>query len=143
MTPPRFTFCPNDIIVDVPAGTGFERVTWTMPTATDESGMATLVTAEPFGETTTSTFVNVGTQGFRDIIYTFTDPSGNEAICQFQIGALGNFLVFVFVFLFACFLFCFVLFCFFAQRPSDTLVVSNKANKNSGDLPGLQLCRRM
>ncbi|XP_072013269.1 uncharacterized protein [Amphiura filiformis] len=88
--PPTLTFCPNDIIANANQGSSFEQVSWQLPTATDDSGTATLASGSPFGPDLTSTFFSVGENGIRDLIYTFTDPAGNERTCEFRVGALVN-----------------------------------------------------
>ncbi len=82
--------CPNDIIAAATPGSAFQQVTWRIPTATDDSGTATLASGLPFGPTIDTTFFNVGQDGIRDLVYTFTDPSGNERACEFRVGALGK-----------------------------------------------------
>ncbi|XP_072051695.1 uncharacterized protein [Amphiura filiformis] len=90
ITPPTLTSCPNDIIADADGGIFFQLMTWTIPTATDDSGMALLESGTPYGTDITSAYFQVGQQYITNLVYTFTDPSGNEATCEFRIGALVN-----------------------------------------------------
>ena len=76
-TPPVVT-CPGDISQTVPFGTPSRQITFAFPTATDNSGSASLVDAShqsgslfPVGTTT--------------VTYTFTDPTGNQNSCSFTI----------------------------------------------------------
>ncbi len=89
-TPPTIVDCPNDIIREATAGLGYEQMSWTIPTATDMPGMATLSSAEPFGFEATSGFFRVGE--LVTLKYTFTDMAGNEATCEFRVGALGTYI---------------------------------------------------
>ncbi|XP_072051694.1 uncharacterized protein [Amphiura filiformis] len=90
VTPPTLTSCPNDIIADAGDGIFFQLMTWTIPTATDDSGMALIESGNPFDTDTTSGYFQVGQQYITNLVYTFTDPSGNEATCEFRVGALVN-----------------------------------------------------
>ena len=60
-------------------------VTWTEPTATDNSGMTSTVTqSHQPGDS-----FNVGTT---TVTYTFTDMAGNQAQCSFSV-TLGNYIL--------------------------------------------------
>ncbi|XP_041454283.1 mucin-3A-like isoform X39 [Lytechinus variegatus] len=77
-TPPVISGCPNDIDLTVPAGTTSIPLTWTEPTAVDETSAVTRTrTAAP------GTSFAVGTS--TDVTYTFTDASGNFDICTFTV----------------------------------------------------------
>ena len=59
-------------------GSNSAVVTWTEPTATDNSGMAATVTqSHQPGQS-----FPVGTT---EVTYTFTDQAGNQATCQFEV----------------------------------------------------------
>ena len=70
--------CINDVTQTVNSGVGGTTVTWVEPTATDNSGTASLSsrTATP------GQFFAVGTT---QVTYTFTDGSGNSASCTFNV----------------------------------------------------------
>lgn len=83
---PTISNCPSNIVRDVELGTSFVTVTWTEPTAVDNSGSVSLISrshapgdAFPVGSTTVS--------------YLYQDPSGNPATCAFVITVnTGDFL---------------------------------------------------
>ena len=79
-TPPTITPL-NDITRTIPIGTGGTTVSWTEPTATDDSGTATLQqrTNAP------GSFFPVGTT---QVTYTFGDPSGNTASISFNVNVI-------------------------------------------------------
>lgn len=61
-----------------------QKVTWTTPTVTDNSGRYTLVqTAGPQQD-------NEFTVGVTTITYVASDPSGNNDTCSFNITVTGN-----------------------------------------------------
>ena len=70
--------CPNSDIYPVPFGTSALPVTWTPPTATDNSGGIPVVSSshQP-GDS-----FPVGTT---PVVYTFTDSAGNSAQCAFTV----------------------------------------------------------
>ncbi|UJP64393.1 HYR domain-containing protein [Mongoliitalea daihaiensis] len=69
--------CPQNISVSNDAGACGAIVTWTEPTATDNSGSVTLTTdIEP------GSFFPVGTT---TVTYTAIDPSGNRTLCTFDV----------------------------------------------------------
>ena len=75
--------CPNNIVVEVEIGVGGTPVTWAIPTATDNSGVApTVVTNYNPGD-----FFDVGSTL---VVYTFTDGAGNEVQCAFNIAVTGG-----------------------------------------------------
>ena len=82
-TAPIISNCPQSTQYTIPIGTTSRVVTWTEPTATDDSGLApTVIQSHQPG----SSFP-VGTT---QVMYTFRDAVGNEAICSFEIT--GNLL---------------------------------------------------
>ncbi|KAJ8041072.1 Hyalin [Holothuria leucospilota] len=75
--PPVVT-CPDDMSRSIQILTGGTTVFFIEPTATDNSGTATLASRS---HTPGSFFVT----GTTTVTYTFVDPSGNSASCSFQI----------------------------------------------------------
>ena len=65
-------------------------VTWLEPTAIDDSGTAIDVTS-------TSVSGDAFSVGATPVVYTFTDDSGNAAVCDFVVTVTGlsNFLTFL------------------------------------------------
>ena len=80
---PVITGCPDDISVAIPSGSTRVAITWTEPTATDNSGTVISESTRSPGDT-----FDVGTTV---ITYTFTDGSGNFAICSFSVTVAGMF----------------------------------------------------
>nr|XP_054775414.1 hyalin-like [Lytechinus pictus] len=75
---PVITGCPDNINIAIPIGSTGVAVTWTEPTATDNSGVVpTSTSTSSPGDT-----FNVGTT---QVSYTFTDGSGNNAFCIFTV----------------------------------------------------------
>ena len=81
--PPVINTCPDSINNVIPIGITSIAITWTEPTATDNSGISPTVTQShqpgdsfPVGVT--------------QVTYTFTDMAGNEATCFFTVTN-GNF----------------------------------------------------
>ena len=77
--------CPEDIVQIVPLNSGFVPVSWTPPTATDNTGAVTLVSNShspndnfPVGST--------------EVIYTYSDGS-NQARCSFSVIVLEGRLI--------------------------------------------------
>ncbi len=80
-TIPVVTNCPQPDPVTVPSGTTSAVVTWQEPTATDDSGLPPSVTqSHQSGDS-----FPIGTTS---VVYTFTDQTGNEAMCTFSVN--GN-----------------------------------------------------
>ena len=80
-TVPPVIACINDVVQTVNTGVAGATVTWVEPTATDNSGTATLT-----GRThAPGNFFNVGTT---QVTYTFTDGSGNSATCTFNVNVI-------------------------------------------------------
>ncbi|XP_072019635.1 hyalin-like [Amphiura filiformis] len=72
---------PEDVTVTVPLGTLGTTINWDEPTATDNSGTATLVSRSR----APNSFFPVGTT---PVTYTFTDPSGNTASVTFDVNVI-------------------------------------------------------
>ena len=75
--PPVIRECPDDIQVSSPTGANSAFVSWTEPTATDNSGNTPTVR-----RTHTPNSVFTGTTV---VTYTFSDGSGNTAVCSFDV----------------------------------------------------------
>ena len=84
-TTPPVIACINDVTTTTTAGSTGTTVTWTEPTATDNSGVVSLTgrTHQP------GTFFNIGTT---QVTYTFTDGSGNSATCTFNVNVVSGML---------------------------------------------------
>ena len=76
-TLPVITGCPNNIVENIPVTQSGTVISYTIPSATDNSNQVQLVT-----NPTPPGFFPVGTNV---VTYTFRDPSGNEATCQFTV----------------------------------------------------------
>ncbi|XP_071785173.1 uncharacterized protein [Asterias amurensis] len=77
-TAPVISNCPMSASATAASGTNTAVVTWTVPTATDNSG----------GVVTSTSTHNSGdsfTAGITTVTYTFSDPTGNQATCQFVV----------------------------------------------------------
>ena len=85
---PVISGCPNPLPVIVPVGTTTRVVTWTEPTATDNSGVIPEVTQ-------THQSGDSFPIGMTEVIYTFTDQDGNSATCSFTI-TIGNIIHFIY-----------------------------------------------
>ena len=79
---PVITNCPSTQTADVASGSSTATVTWTEPTATDNSGTVTLDSDSNSGGS-----FSVGTT---PVFYTATDPSGNTATCTFDVVVIGK-----------------------------------------------------
>jgi gliding motility-associated-like protein len=75
-TPPAFQNCPAQISVRNDNSCG-AIVNWTPPTATDNCGVASLVSSHQPGER-----FDMGTT---QVVYTATDPYGNVSVCRFNV----------------------------------------------------------
>jgi len=62
----------------------FKRINWTVPQATDNSGVTP--TFEASGKNPGDVFP----KGIYSVKYTFTDDSGNSAKCSFQVIVTGK-----------------------------------------------------
>ena len=77
-TPPIVIACPDSITNTIPFGTTSLSVTWTEPTATDNTGVMPSVTQSHQSGDEFSV-------GATNVTYTFTDEAGNEAMCVFTV----------------------------------------------------------
>lgn len=75
--------CPNLISETVPSGSRSVSVSWTIPTAVDDSGDV-IVTSNYNPGATFPVGVSV-------VIYEFEDRAGNVATCTFNVVVSGNF----------------------------------------------------
>lgn len=78
-TPPDITGCPVVVEEVVELGMTGTIVIWTAPTATDISGLVSLITPTP-----PSFFV----VGLTTVTYTFADGSGNQNTCTFMVRVI-------------------------------------------------------
>ena len=85
MTAPVISGCPDNIVQQVPGGAGYSQVSWTAPTATDNSGTADLEFA-----TYPSPSIFIGFGMTINVEYRFADPSGNTATCSFNIQTVAG-----------------------------------------------------
>ncbi|WP_040401415.1 HYR domain-containing protein, partial [Cecembia lonarensis] len=79
---PVISDCPENITVFNDEGSCGAIVSWTEPTATDNSGFASLFTDKLPGS-----FFHVGTT---TVTYTATDASGNTSICSFDVTVINT-----------------------------------------------------
>ena len=79
---PVFTSCPSDITTSAQSG-GTATVDWTVPTATDNSGVTPQLTSN---HDPNSVF-NLGTTS---VHYTASDGSDNSASCFFDVNVIGK-----------------------------------------------------
>ncbi|XP_038047508.1 hyalin-like [Patiria miniata] len=84
VTPPVISGCPADITVNPDAGQTFATVTWTPPTATDNSG------AQPNVASTHNPGRRFNANTVSQVTYTFWDARVNIATCQFTITVTGK-----------------------------------------------------
>ncbi|XP_071844378.1 uncharacterized protein [Apostichopus japonicus] len=77
-TPPVISGCPSDIFRTVEIGALGVTVSWTEPTASDNSGTATLGNQS---HPRRSSFL----VGRTTVTYRYADPAGNEAVCTFDV----------------------------------------------------------
>ncbi|XP_070540818.1 uncharacterized protein [Ptychodera flava] len=80
--PPAVNGCPADITVTAPDHVGI-AVSWTPPSATDNSGEAVIMVSshEP------GDFFPIGTSG---VTYQLSDPSQNVATCSFEVNVIAT-----------------------------------------------------
>ncbi|SMD45535.1 Por secretion system C-terminal sorting domain-containing protein [Aquiflexum balticum DSM 16537] len=74
---PVISDCPTDISVSNAEGVCSAAVTWTAPTASDDSGSVSFTSNFEPGA--------VFPVGTTEVIYTATDPAGNQATCSFNV----------------------------------------------------------
>lgn len=78
VTDPVISDCPVQVTGEVPQGSTEVSVSWTMPTADDNSGIWTLTsTRQPNDQVRVGIF---------EVVYTATDQAGNSAMCSFQVN---------------------------------------------------------
>ena len=78
-TPPVIINCPGQTIsARIPFGTTSFVVGWSEPIATDNSGLSPTVTQSHRPG-------DVFSIGTTQVLYTFTDGAGNEAVCSFTV----------------------------------------------------------
>ena len=82
VTNPVIQNCPSDITRSLPATSTGTTVTWQEPTATDDSGIQPNVMRSH----APGLFFPLGTTR---VTYTFTDLSGNSAVCSFDVIVIG------------------------------------------------------
>ncbi|KAJ8042437.1 Hyalin [Holothuria leucospilota] len=75
--PPLIVGCPDDITIDVDLSSGGTEVSFTEPTAIDDSGVDILSRSHAPGD-----FFTVGET---TVVYIFEDFSGNNATCEFRV----------------------------------------------------------
>ena len=81
--PPLVFNCPNDITTTLPAGQQSAIISWTEPTATDDSGLVPTRTSTHNPQTS----FNVGTTL---VTYTFIDNLGLTSTCTFNVIITGK-----------------------------------------------------
>lgn len=80
-SPPIIMNCPDDIQEDIEIGTLTIIVTWTEPTAVDNSGQDSMVTRNSFPGMPFAA-------GTREVVYIFSDSDNNEATCSFNVTVI-------------------------------------------------------
>ena len=75
---PVLVDCPSDITREIPVGSTAVSVSWTAPTATDNSLANIVPQVSPRGP-------GAFNAGNTVITYTATDAAGNEATCSFRV----------------------------------------------------------
>ncbi|XP_071962236.1 uncharacterized protein [Antedon mediterranea] len=78
---PILTNCPGNQKIDIMGTETSTEVTWTEPSATDNSGKLTVTSTHESGDSFYS--------GTTDVFYTAVDSGGNSVQCSFQIIILG------------------------------------------------------
>ena len=81
---PTFSNCPSNIVKTADRGTTSVSVTWTPPTATDNSGVIPNITH--LGKQAGERFP----AGEHNIRYIASDKTGNVAECRFKVFVSGN-----------------------------------------------------
>ena len=83
MSPPIISNCPQPVAYSLSPGASSRIVTWTEPTAVDNSGgIPTVMRSHMPGET----FL----VGSTEVTYVFTDQAGNSATCAFLVTVGKN-----------------------------------------------------
>ena len=78
--------CPSDVTDYVKGNDQQKTVSWTLPTASDNSGQSPALTSDPQYLTASGSFL----PGTHSITYTATDTAGNKASCMFSIYVIGK-----------------------------------------------------
>ena len=84
MSAPVFSNCPSNIVASADRGTTSTLVTWSHPTASDNSGFIPNITHQ--GKQPGDTF----SAGEHNILYLALDKTGNVGECKFKVFVLGN-----------------------------------------------------
>ena len=79
---PVLSGCPSDQSVNTDSGNATAVVTWTAPTATDNSGTQTLTSTYNSGD-----YFPIGNN---TVSYTSTDAAGNTDTCVFYVDVTGK-----------------------------------------------------
>ncbi|WP_225035757.1 BspA family leucine-rich repeat surface protein [Winogradskyella sp. SM1960] len=85
-TDPTFTFCPTNFSITNDSGNCSAVVNYTIPTATDNCGGATVVQTDATGLNSGDAFP----VGDTTIEYTATDLNGNSSVCSFTITVIDS-----------------------------------------------------
>ena len=80
-TAPVISNCPSDISLSVGSGVTSVPVSWTEPSAVDDTSAVTVTQTASSGDS-----FGLGTT---QVVYTFSDDSGNVAICSFVVTLTG------------------------------------------------------
>ena len=80
---PNITFCPGDQHATTDNGSPTGTVSWTEPTATDNSELVNVMSTHHPGDS-----FQIGTT---TVTYTAIDPSSNMANCTFSVVVTGSF----------------------------------------------------
>lgn len=80
-TRPVIVTCPDDVSVRVDVGVTRGTATWTVPTATDDSGTVNVASNYNPGD-----FFDIGTTL---VAYTLSDDEGNSINCDFFVIVTG------------------------------------------------------
>ncbi|XP_022107734.1 hyalin-like [Acanthaster planci] len=78
---PVLTGCPTGVTAYVSAAVTSVRVTWTEPTATDNSGVVPMLASNP-------SVNSIFPLGLTTVTYTATDGAGNRATCAFVVNVI-------------------------------------------------------
>ena len=81
---PVFSNCPSNIVATADRGTISTQVTWSSPSATDNSGLILNITH--YGKQPGDLFL----AGEHNIRYLASDQTGNVAECKFKVFVSGN-----------------------------------------------------
>jgi hypothetical protein len=84
---PIFVTFPVNITVNALANNCASIVMWTKPTASDNCGVASIVSSDPFFDAVGYSFLSVGVN---TITYTVTDVNGNQSVRSFTVTVVDN-----------------------------------------------------